>query len=900
MKKLVFIVLTMAFFGCVPEKAEMDTGRKSFTRIEFGMEDAFSTRTTTNSYSPCWISWEEGDRIGLFSDIQEVVPYDYQGTCLDVDRWTEVSSFTGPLMEGSRFYAYYPYEGCTVDPDNRYLIHHFLQGCLAGPADERDGIIPLNAPMGALESDGSQYFMLTCGALNFCVTLRGERILGIEFKGNGNEQLYGPGTFDLQGDAPCFVLDGSSNPEYARYVQSFDQPYELPDGETLSVTFLLPPMTFNHGITLTVRLLDKEGREQEYRTTTDQAITVSRAQVVSFRNYAYDGGQREALAALYEATGGDNWNRKENWCTDRPLFYWDGVQLEGSSYVVQVLHLSGNNLTGSLPPELVKLTGMSELRFDGNHLTGKVPDEYRTWLAWRCGSWANAFYGNNDLDIWGSVLVPEFDVELTDGSRYTNEDVLDNELTILCETTLLEAQSRAFDVTCKQLYDLFHDRGLEILSWYQNNDNDNIYQKEELEDVRAYYAQNGYGWKAFMASKDNGFECVYPAKQSCYPEYGMICPFPQIEVFDKHGEMVWTSFQAGYEDLVHFVKTWYGESDYASSDYSRDGHVTVLQQASSGNGIDLVFMGDGYSDRQIADGTYETALRKACENFFAIEPYRSFRNLFNVYAVDVVSRNEGFYSGARTGLEAFFTGGTGVEANEDKVFRYASKAVDVDSGDVTVHVVLNSSNYAGVTHMFDTAFLYGNPNGDYGRGNAVSYSSDHSMLSDVIVRHEAGGHGFAKLLDEYISPWSGEIWPELARDYRMGHSYGWYRNVDFTSDPSAVLWAPFISDPRYEAEGLGVYEGGANFEYGIWRPTESSLMSSDETKGFNAPSREAIYYRIHKLAYGSEWVYDREQFIEYDAVNRQAAASAPRRAPGVEKAMPPLAPPVVKPWPPKP
>lgn len=54
-------------------------------------------------------------------------------------------------------------------------------------------------------------------------------------------------------------------------------------------------------------------------------------------------------------------------------------------------------------------------------------------------------------------------------------------------------------------------------------------------------------------------------------------------------------------------------------------------------------------------------------------------------------------------------------------------------------------------------------------------------------------------------------------------------------------------------DGLGVYEGGFRFMSGVWRPTETSIMN-DSSKGFNAPSREAIYYRIHKLAYGSEYM----------------------------------------------
>ena len=50
-------------------------------------------------------------------------------------------------------------------------------------------------------------------------------------------------------------------------------------------------------------------------------------------------------------------------------------------------------------------------------------------------------------------------------------------------------------------------------------------------------------------------------------------------------------------------------------------------------------------------------------------------------------------------------------------------------------------------------------------------------------------------------------------------------------------------------------------------PTEDSMMNSNKGK-FNAPSREAIYYRIHKLAYGASWKYDYETFVKWDAKNR--------------------------------
>ena len=64
---------------------------------------------------------------------------------------------------------------------------------------------------------------------------------------------------------------------------------------------------------------------------------------------------------------------------------------------------------------------------------------------------------------------------------------------------------------------------------------------------------------------------------------------------------------------------------------------------------------------------------------------------------------------------------------------------------------------------------------------------------------------------------------------------------------------------------------------------------NDNTGGFNAPSREAIYYRIHKLAYGESWTYDYEDFVNWDL--NQRARSRVSVVP--QKKYPPTAPPVI-------
>ena len=65
---------------------------------------------------------------------------------------------------------------------------------------------------------------------------------------------------------------------------------------------------------------------------------------------------RAALVALYRATDGPNWRESWNWLTDQPLGEWYGVQTDDAGRVV-ALSLLANDLAGSLPPELGRLTG---------------------------------------------------------------------------------------------------------------------------------------------------------------------------------------------------------------------------------------------------------------------------------------------------------------------------------------------------------------------------------------------------------------------------------------------------------------------------------------------------------------------------------------------------------------
>jgi hypothetical protein len=204
-------------------------------------------------------------------------------------------------------------------------------------------------------------------------------------------------------------------------------------------------------------------------------------------------------------------------------------------------------------------------------------------------------------------------------------------------------------------------------------------------------------------------------------------------------------------------------------------------------------------------------------------------------------------------------------------------------------VAMNSNKYAG------TCYMYYPSTGDYGVGTSIAYfplDADEEGLAQL-VHHEAGGHGFAKLDDEYA--YDGTIpQEEIDNKVRLAE-YGWWKNIDFTDDPTKVKWSRFLSDDRYKFDGLGVFEGACTYSNGAWRPTENSIMRYN-TGGFNAPSREAIWYRAHKLAYGESWQYDYEAFVAYDAINRKTSAGAAKSGSGrLQPMMPPTHAPVIVP-----
>lgn len=324
---------------------------------------------------------------------------------------------------------------------------------------------------------------------------------------------------------------------------------------------------------------------------------------------------------------------------------------------------------------------------------------------------------------------------------------------------------------------------------------------------------------------------------------------------------------------------------YTSSDYSQDGQVTRIHSATVGKGIDVVFVGDAFADKD--QDLFNKYVELGKEAFFTEEPFRSTMNRFNIYRIGSVSKN-GIITqeGGDTKFSAQFGQGTYVGGDNNLVNSFVKASIpSVDLTKTIIFVIINKAKYAGTCHMFSN-------------NQAVCYvplCRNENEYAQTL-RHEGCGHGFGKLADEYFYDSMGRIPDDEVSELKKwkGFAYGFHENVDLTSDPNTILWSKFISDSRYSGK-VGVYEGGYTYPYGVYRPTDNSIMRYN-TGGFNAPSREAIYKKIMKFSEGDAWTYDYETFVAFDAPARSAKAvtRAAAQCAAVDKAnFIPLAPPVM-------
>ena len=249
---------------------------------------------------------------------------------------------------------------------------------------------------------------------------------------------------------------------------------------------------------------------------------------------------------------------------------------------------------------------------------------------------------------------------------------------------------------------------------------------------------------------------------------------------------------------------------------------TLMDNGDPSNRINIVIVGDGYTESELAN-KFRSDAYMLVEYLFTSgkisEPFNSYSDYFNVYSIDIASAQSGADQpldgiSVDTALNASFSWGGGVE-------RLLS--IDPNLANEAVSAAFEGTNIsADMKICIVNTTKYGGAGGEW----AVSYSTDNYD----IALHEIG-HSYADLADEYYSPdekYSG-VEPS---------------EVNVTTDKSGEKWAQWLGYDDGTLGEIGAFEGGRYYEHGIWRPTENSKMNGLDNP-FDAIAQEAFVLKFY-------------------------------------------------------
>jgi len=305
--------------------------------------------------------------------------------------------------------------------------------------------------------------------------------------------------------------------------------------------------------------------------------------------------------------------------------------------------------------------------------------------------------------------------------------------------------------------------------------------------------------------------------------------------------------------------------------------------------VTLVVIPDGYVQSDM--NLFKARARAAIDFLFTVEPYKTYKEYFSAWIISVNSRESGAsvtdgngnittsvdtYFGSRWGASSY----SDMKANENTIFNFVStNCPEIVSGqrtinDVPVLMLINDTRYGGINWNYYPGKSYcmvpfqrsgATMQWSYPSIEAVSATDPSQGTRSVTsaeknalgisrgdwrytVTHEYGGHGFAKLADEY---WSTTV--KSATSTIINHYYPvpTYLNVSPTYDNTPWQYLLDIKESLVESNPLydriGVYHGGFTSPLNYWRSEKTSCMI-DNRPYFSTWQREIIVQRILKLA----------------------------------------------------
>lgn len=262
----------------------------------------------------------------------------------------------------------------------------------------------------------------------------------------------------------------------------------------------------------------------------------------------------------------------------------------------------------------------------------------------------------------------------------------------------------------------------------------------------------------------------------------------------------------------------------------------IQNKGDKSNRVDFFLLGDGYTASEI-NTTYTSHINNVLDNGYfnttggytgITNPYVRYRNFINIIRVDVKSVDSGidYYDGstftiknsALSGQQGYPSSSTMFITNSkaDAAINTAGAALGYTLADADWKLVfINTANYGGAS------------SGGYPVFSAGWYNAPE------VAMHE-GGHANHNLADEY----SGSGTYTGSEPTR----------VNVTKDPTGAKWSQWLGYNDPQTGVVGAYEGALGKNFGIYRPSDETLMNlvfGDNV--FGPIAREKIILDIYDI-----------------------------------------------------
>lgn len=249
--------------------------------------------------------------------------------------------------------------------------------------------------------------------------------------------------------------------------------------------------------------------------------------------------------------------------------------------------------------------------------------------------------------------------------------------------------------------------------------------------------------------------------------------------------------------------------------------------------FNLVVLGDGYTAAE--QPKFQADVARHMNTLWSLEPFKSYRSYFNVYAVSIASPESGVDCDPgldapqrNTPLNMGFWGGCDagsvqrlLTVDDAAAQRYADLVPGTTKANRQILALGNSTTYGGAGGTYATA----------SGGNA---------LSALISPHELG-HSLGGLDDEYDYYARGV--PGGAYDGGEPASIHHTTLTEQQMREQHAKWYRWLGEPSESGGTIGRYEGGLYTQTGVWRPSAHSMM---KTLGYayDQVGRERMTQRI--------------------------------------------------------